>query len=378
MLTDGYALAVVGTGGIAGYHAEAVARLGGRARIVAAADPDRERLGAFCHKWSVPNRYPDLPALLAAERPDLVHLTSPPDRHAEQAVACLAAGRTVWCEKPPATSLAELDRIAAAEAASTAGSGEDAGGGAPRRGRFAAVFQHRFGGRAQTLRELHDQRRLGEPMTAVCHTLWFRDDGYFAAPWRGDWRTEGGGPTLGHGIHQLDLLLAVLGEWREVVAVAARRARPTRTEDLSAAIVTFASGAVATVVNSLLSPREVSYLRFDFEYATVELEHLYGYQDANWRVTAVPGYADRVAGAWESGPAGRPSGHAAQLAAVLDALDAGAAPPVPLATARSTMELIAATYASAFTGTPVAHGEIGSSSPFYHRMDGPGAPWSIG
>ena len=57
-----------------------------------------------------------------------------------------------------------------------------------------------------------------------------------------------------HGIHQMDLLLAVLGPWREVVAVAA--AGPaTATEDLSCAIVTFDSGAVATVVNSLLSPR---------------------------------------------------------------------------------------------------------------------------
>jgi predicted dehydrogenase len=359
-----YQLALVGTGGIAGYHAEAVAQLGGRARIVAAADPDPDRLDGFCRKWSVPRRYPDLPELLAAERPDLVHLATPPDRHAAQAVACLREGLTVWCEKPPAVSLAELDRIAAAEAAGA--------------GRFAAVFQHRFGSGALTLRTLHDQRRLGEPMTAVCHTLWFRDDGYFAVPWRGDWRTEGGGPTLGHGIHQLDLLLAVLGEWREVVAVAARRARPTRTEDLSAAIVTFASGAVATVVNSLLSPREVSYLRFDYQYATVELEHLYGYGDRNWRVTPAPGYADRVVPAWQSGPKGRPSGHAAQLAAVLDALAAGDPPPVPLAAARSTLELVTAIYAAAFTGAPVARGQIRPGSPFYQRMDGDWAGWEGG
>ena len=59
---------------------------------------------------------------------------------------------------------------------------------------------------------------------------------------------------------------------------------------------------------------------------------------------------------------------------VLDALAAGAPPPVTLAQARPTMELVAAIYASAFTGRPVSRGEIGPGSPFYDRMDGTGAP----
>jgi hypothetical protein len=49
--------------------------------------------------------------------------------------------------------------------------------------------------------------------------------------------------------------------------------------------VIFASGAAASVVNSVLSPREESYLRFDFEHGTVEVSHLYGYRDEDWRVT---------------------------------------------------------------------------------------------
>jgi predicted dehydrogenase len=362
-VTRTFDIAVVGTGGIAGIHAEAAARLGDRARIVAAVDTDLDRLAAFCEKWSVPRRYTDLDAMLDGERPDLVDLATPPALHAPQARACLAGGLTVWCEKPPALSLAELDGIAAAE---------QAGGG-----RFATVFQHRFGSGARTLRGLvgAGDPRFGEPTTAVCHTLWYRDDGYFAVPWRGSFEVEGGGPTMGHGIHQIDLLLSILGDWQQVVAVAARRARPTATEDLSAAVVTMDSGAVVTIVNSLLSPREVSYLRFDFDYATVELEHLYGYSDESWRVTALPGHETEVKAAWAEGPKGRSSGHGAQLAAVFDALSAGAPPPVSLPDARRTMELIAAIYASAFTGGPVRRGEIGADSPFYHRMDGNGAPW---
>ncbi|HEY8473050.1 MAG TPA: Gfo/Idh/MocA family oxidoreductase [Natronosporangium sp.] len=362
-MTRRFEVAIVGTGGIAAIHASDLARVADRVRIVAAVDTDPDRLAKFCDQWAIPRRYHSLEALLDQEQPDLVDLATPPALHAPQAQACLTRGLTVWCEKPPALSLAELDTIAAAERA---------GGG-----RFATVFQHRFGSGARTLRGLvaAADPRLGEPMTAVCHTLWWRGEEYFAAPWRGRFDTEGGGPTMGHGIHQIDLLLSILGDWQQVVAVAARRARPTATEDLSAALVTMDSGAVVTIVNSLLSPREVSYLRFDFAHATVELEHLYGYGDDNWRITAAPGHEAEVKTAWSEGPKGQPSGHAAQLALVLDALAAGDPPPVTLADTRPTMELIAALYASAFTGAPVRRGDINPDSPFYHRMDGTGAPW---
>jgi len=157
--------------------------------------------------------------------------------------------------------------------------------------------------------------------------------------------------------------------------VADRRARPTATEDVSAALVTFADGTVATVLNSLLAPRETSYLRFDLEHATVELEHLYGYDDTRWTVTAANGHETAVDAAWAEDPANVPSGHAAQFRALLDALDRGMPPPVTLPDARATLELVTAIYASAFTGQRVTQGQLGSDSPFYHRLNGSGAPW---
>jgi predicted dehydrogenase len=354
-------IALVGTGGIAEIHARDMATLGGRARLVAAVDVDRERLTAFGQRWGIQRLYGSIADLLAAERPDIVDLCTPPGLHTEQAVTCLGHDLTVLCEKPPALCLADLDEIAAAERSS--------------RGHFATVFQHRFGSGARTLRALVGDPRVGTPTVAVCDTLWYRPDAYFEVPWRGRWDLEGGGPTMGHGIHQMDLLLSVLGDWSEVVAVAARRARPTRTEDLSVALITFADGTPATVTNSLLSPRETSYLRFDFTHATVELEHLYGYDDAAWTVTAAPGHVEQVEQAWAEGPKGQASGHAAQLTAVMDALEAGQVPPVPLTESRATLELVAAIYASAFTGRRVRRGEIQPGSPFYRSMCGTGAPW---
>ncbi|GAA3465231.1 Gfo/Idh/MocA family protein [Saccharothrix longispora] len=359
MTSRTYTCAIVGTGAIAGAHAGAIAALPGRARLVGAVDVEPDRVAAFGAEWDVP-AHPTLADLLADRRPDLVHLCTPPGTHLSLALECLAAGVSPVVEKPPVLSLADLDRLRAAEAEA----------GVP----VATVFQHRFGSGAVRLRRLLAEGALGRPLLASADTLWFRDDDYFAVPWRGKWELEGGGPTMGHGIHQFDLLLSVLGPWSEISAVAARQARPTDTEDVSAALVRFDSGAVATVVNSLVSPRQTSRLRFDFEHATVELEHLYGYSDEDWRLTPAPGAPD-PAPAWGSDPVGVPSGHTAQLAAVLDALDEGRTPPVSTADTRMTLEFVAAVYASAFTGRAVARGEITEGHPFHGGMAGGGAPW---
>lgn len=346
--------AIVGTGAIATAHARAVAAVPERAQLVAAVDVDPVRVKEFARTWAVPETYGSVASLLAAGDVDLVHVCTPPRSHLAIALECLAAGVTVLIEKPPVLSLSEMDDLIAAESQSS--------------GQVAAVFQHRFGSAAVRLRRLATSGALGRPLVATCNTLWYRDDEYFAVPWRGSWAEEGGGPTMGHGIHQFDLLLSVLGQWEQVSALAVRQSRPTETEDVSMAMVTFANGAVASVVNSLVSPRETSCLRFDFERATVEVEHLYGYKDTDWTVTPAPGCPD----VWLSG-LDIPSGHEAQLVAVLDALDRGEPPPVSLLEARDTMEFIAAVYASAFTGKPVWRGELEPA--FVARMSGTGAPW---
>lgn len=350
-------VAVVGTGNIARFHAEALEAEPERARIVSAVDVSTQALDTFRERFAVPSVYTDLSEMLVAERPDLVHVCTPPGQHQPQVEACLGAGSSVLVEKPPALSLAETEKMAAAE-------GGDQGPW------MATVFQHRFGSGALRVADMMSSGVLGRPLIATCHTTWFRAQEYFDVPWRGRWETEGGGPTLGHGIHQMDLLLALLGEWTEVSAVVRRQARDIETEDVSVARVDFANGAVASVVNSLLSPQEESRIRIDFEHATVELVHLYGYGDDNWSITPAPGQEEAVMAAWEAGRAGVNSGHHAQIVQVLDALRSGVAPPVTAAESLRTLRLVAAVYASSFEGRPVTPDDLGPGSPFHDRMSG--------
>ncbi|MFF3438825.1 Gfo/Idh/MocA family protein [Streptosporangium sp. NPDC002721] len=352
--------AIVGTGAIATAHAGALAACDGRASLVAVADIDLGRARDFAGTWNVPAAHGGLTELLREHEVDLVHLCTPPLLHTPLALECLEAGVTVLVEKPATLSLAEFDTLAEAERRSTA--------------HVATVLQHRFGAGARRLRRLTEAGALGRPLLATCATRWYRDEAYYAVSWRGTWESEGGGPTMGHGIHQFDLLLSVLGPWAEVTAVAARRARSVDTEDVSMAIVTFENGALATVVNSVVSPRQTSALSFDYERATVEVEHLYGYTDDDWTLTPAPGHEDMTS-LWAGSGGTAPSGHQDWFSAVLDALDRGEAPPVTSQDARRTMEFIAALYASAFTGERVRAGQITAGNPFALRMDGTGAPW---
>ena len=76
---------------------------------------------------------------------------------------------------------------------------------------------------------------------------------------------------------------------------------------MSLAIVTFANGAVGTVVTSLLSPRELSRIRMDTTGGTLEVNHVYGYSDADWSWTPAPDAATAASLGRDPGLSGRPA-----------------------------------------------------------------------
>lgn len=359
MTTNPIRAVIIGTGGIAGSHVTAQRQEAERTQLVAAVDIDAARVDAFCETHSIPARYTDVGVMLAQEKPDLVHICTPPGTHCDLSIQCLEAGAWVLCEKPLCVSLAEMDRLEAAE---------------QRTGKYcSSVFQYRFGSAGQHLQQLITTGALGRPMVAASLTTWWRSDAYYAVPWRGKWATESGGVTMIHGIHAIDFLLWLFGEWQEVRAMIGTLNHTIEVEDVSMASIRFANGAMASVTNSVNSPREESYMRFDFQKATVELNHLYSYANANWRYSMLKDAANAEELAqWQTIPTDVASTHAAQLTAVLDSLARNERPPVSGPGVRGTIEFLASLYKSAMTGQPVLRGSITPADPFYHRMNGPG------
>lgn len=367
--------AVVGCGGIGHRHAVGYTETG-RTELVGVADIVAERAQAYAEQYNS-TAYNSVEELLAAQTPDIVSVSTPPGSHADVALAVLAAGASVILEKPPVLSLAELDRIAEAEAKSS--------------GKVYVIFQHRHGSGAIRAHQLLSGGELGRPYVAVCETLWFRPRSYFDPDWRGNWQGEGGGPTLGHGIHQIDLLLHLLGPWKTLTATAVRLDRPVEFEDVSMASVIFENGAVGTVINSLLSPNELSRIRIDTEGGSLEVDHVYGYSDADWSFHPAPdaakastlgkdpgvrkdddGADDQPAtDLWQAtASTDVPSNHQAQLTRLVDDLLAGREHATTLDSTRPTMEFVSALYASAITGGPVDRADLKPGHPFYDALHG--------
>lgn len=335
--------AILGTGGVAHLHARALRLLPG-VELVAAADPSEQHLAAFADTYGIDSRSASLEDMLAAVSVDVLHICTPPGGHAEQTAAGFGAGAHVVVEKPAALSLIQLDTMVEV-------------GRAAQRG-LAVVFQQRSGTAAAHVKELLDSGAFGRTLSALCQTNWYRTAEYFAVPWRGTWATEGGGTTLSHGSHQVDLLAYLLGEWSAVQATMWRLGRDVETEDLSHASLVFASGAVASVVTTVLAPRESSLLRIDTENATIELEHLYGHGHAHWKITPAPHVDERTAASWALPEQEVPSGHDALFAEIYGSLSAGGGMPGVVGHPARALEIVSAMYASAREGRWISRADL--------------------
>lgn len=93
-----------------------------RTELVALCDPDAATLTRAQARWKVERGHADVATLLAAERPAIVSICTPTNRHVatlEAALACPSV-RAVVLEKPVAGDLADADRALAAAARSDA------------------------------------------------------------------------------------------------------------------------------------------------------------------------------------------------------------------------------------------------------------------
>lgn len=353
-----YRAVLVGTGGIGEAHVRAVEFTQGRVQLVAACDINADRSREFCEKFKVPTAHTDYATMLREEKPDIVLIAAPPGLHADMSIAAMEAGAWVLCEKPLCASLAEFDRIAASEKATGK--------------RTSCVFQMRFASSNTHVRSLLSNGTFGRPLVATCNTLWYRDAAYYAVPWRGKWATELGGPTMSQGIHTMDQLLHLFGDWSEVRAITDTLYHDIEVEDVSMVHVKFANGARASITNSSICPRQETYIRLDCEKATVELTHLYAFKQENWKMTpADPENSAEITAAWENFPTPDVGSlHGAQLAAIVENMDTNTIPLTSGDEARRTLEFLTAIYKSAFTDSTVTRGSIQSGDPFYTVLHG--------
>lgn len=350
-------VAVIGAGAISGFHIEGYLAFPERCRISRVVDIDRAKAEEQISRYRLDAvATDDIAGILNGDSADLASVCTPPGTHAEIAGGLLDAGVHTLCEKPMAPSLQECDALLAAARRSGAV--------------LSVVAQNRFTTPMARLKQVIDSGLAGRVLHAQADSHWWRGPGYYDLGWRGRWETEGGGCTLNHAVHHIDALQWMVGLPAEVQAVFGNLAHPgAEVEDLSLAIMRFASGALGQITSSLVHHGQDQRLIFQAEKASVAVP---------WAVSASAarpdGFAERDE-ATERGltdfyaqlPALPHEGHAGQIGDVLTAIEnPGTAVLIDGHQGRRTLEVITAIYKSAITGGPVTL-PLERSDPFRTR-----------
>lgn len=177
---------------MAQYHVAGFRKAGGE--VVAMADVNLDAAKASAANFEIPNTFGDVSEMLASDV-DAVSIIVPNKFHAPLAIEALKAGKHVFCEKPPAMNVAEVDEMIATRDAA------------------AKQLMFNFNNRARPesvfIKKAIDEGEIGTINSA--QSKWCRRTGI---PGFGGWFTtkalSGGGPVIDL-LHMMDLAMYFMG-----------------------------------------------------------------------------------------------------------------------------------------------------------------------
>lgn len=233
-------VALIGTG----FWAAKLAEAAGRSELELACCYSRHegRRAEFAERFGC-EAAPSFEAALGSA--DAVLLATPNDLHAEQALAAAERGVHVFVEKPIADTLEAGERMR--EACEAAG--------------VTLLVGHELRrlGAARKAKELVDAGALGTVVLAEANFS-------LASPVKaGSWKSGGRGtPLVQLGVHHADTLAYLLGPIARTTGRVAR-VHSELVDDVGAATLEFASGALGVIASSYVSPKTYSLRLFGTE-----------------------------------------------------------------------------------------------------------------
>ncbi len=351
-------VAIIGTGSISNAHIQGYILFPERCKIVALVDIVPEKARKIKEKYNLTDAivYDDHEKILSRDDIDICDICTPPYVHACISINCLKAGKNVICEKPMAASLEECDAVLRAR--------DESGK------KLSIIAQNRFNRSIRDLKKLLDSGIAGEVKSASINSYWWRGHCYYDLWWRGTWEKEGGGCTLNHAVHHIDMLAWMMGLPETVTSVLGNVAHDNaEVEDLSMSILKYPKALVqltASVVHhgedqSLTFQCEKAKIAAPYEcYASTSLPN--GFPVRNEELEKeIKNFVDRLPDVkWE--------GHTAQIENVLTAIEKDTDVAITGEDGRNTIELICAIFKSGSEKKEVSL-PIKKSDPFY-TVDG--------
>jgi len=223
---------ILGTGGIAATFAGDLPRVPG-AELAAVGSRTLAAAEAFARRHGFARAHGSWAELAADPEVDVVYVATPHSFHLPAALACLAGGKAVLCEKPMTLDLASAARLV-----------QEARG----QGLFLMeAMWMRCNPAIRKMVELIADGALGEVTTVHAD---FGLQGPFDAGHRLRNPALGGGALLDLGVYPINLAHLVLGTPATVTSWA--HLTPEGVDDNTAVVLGYASGAVATLTCSLI------------------------------------------------------------------------------------------------------------------------------
>jgi predicted dehydrogenase len=143
-------VAIVGCGKIADGHIEEIQKMPDQATVTAVCDLELLMAEQLMGRYGISRHYDSVDRMLMDERPDVVHITTPPGSHLALAMKAIDAGAHVYVEKPLTLNHEDSKRLV---------------GYAERANRKLTIgYSYLFDPPAQSMRELIEEGVLGEPI----------------------------------------------------------------------------------------------------------------------------------------------------------------------------------------------------------------------
>jgi predicted dehydrogenase len=299
--------------------------------------------------------YEDYKELLKRNDIDLVSVCTPPYTHAEIAIDASHSGKHVLVEKPMASSLEECDAMNEAAMKNQKV--------------LSVVAQNRFRTPMMKLKHVLETELMGPIVHTQVDSYWWRGHCYYDLWWRGTWEKEGGGCTLNHAVHHIDIFQWMNGMPSEITAVSSNTSHENaQVEDLSIAICRYNNGSLAQITSSVVHHGEEQQLIFQGKKARVSVpwklkaskSRANGFpeDDKNLETTLQQYYDEQPDVEYE--------GHSGQINDVLLVIVGKKDVLIDGLQGRKTLELITAIYQSSSLGETVKL-PLDQKSPFYTR-----------
>lgn len=222
---------IIGTGAISWKHAQAYKEIGYEVTVctdISEANGKKfaEHTGAeFVKTYEELCRHP---------RVDYVDVCTFPDFRLQPLEICAETKKHIQVQKPISTTFETARQMI--EIARKAGIV------------LGVVSQHRFDDSCQFLKKAIEGGRLGKILQADAYVKWFRSAEYYSRPIKGSWQTEGGGAMINQAIHQVDVLLWLVGSVKQVFATWQLGAlHRIESEDVITAMLSYDSGATGVI-----------------------------------------------------------------------------------------------------------------------------------